>query len=335
MLTLLLASVSFALEPHALARTPWPMSSSLDVPSVSSSVDSATTAPLAAARCTQVRRKPTDNSGSGTRAYGYDGRPRLSCTYDWRIGLLDRSPAKEAGFTGHRVESALGLSYAEQRWLDSSTGTWLSRDDIGAASYLQSPNELNPWLYAAGNPTRYTDPDGRRLPWPTESHRIATLFALVTELWAEYSGQHVLIQAIGSTGKNADEVAAYRRGLEAAIARAQEDEPVLLTGQQSGFALYPSQSVLAMRGLDDEKGLNEHGAAWFPKGAQFSTASGAWASSNVSSGGRPRSVVDVNNPADKRLNSTIGGQMNRIRGELLKLPDDVVRLEYILSIEGP
>ncbi len=243
--------------------------------------------------------------------------------------------AKEAGFTGHRLESALGLSYAEHRWLDSSTGAWLSRDDIGAASYLQSPNELNPWLYAAGNPTRYTDPDGRRLPWPTESHRIATLFALVTELWAEYSGQHVLIQAIGSTGKNADEVAAYRRGLEAAIARAQEDETVLLTGQQSGFALYPSQSVLAMRGLDDEKGLNEHGAAWFPKGAQFSTASGAWASSNVSSGGRPRSVVDVNNPADKRLNSIIGGQMNRIRGELLKLPDDVVRLEYILSIEGP
>ena len=110
---------------------------------------------------------------------------------------------------------------------------------------------------------------------------------------------------------------------------------VYFDSNNAGFALYPSQSVLAMRGLDDEKGHNEHGAAWFPKGAQFSTASGAWASSNVSSGGRPRSVVDVNNPADKRLNSIIGRQMNRIRGELLKLPDDVVRLEYILSIEGP
>lgn len=65
------------------------------------------------------------------------------------------------GFTGHRLEEALGLSYAQRRWLDSATGTWLSRDDVGASSYLQSPNELNPWQYAAGNPTRFTDPSGR------------------------------------------------------------------------------------------------------------------------------------------------------------------------------
>ncbi len=139
------------------------MSSSLDVPSVSSSVDSATTAPLAAARCTQVHREPTDNSGSETRSYGYDGRPRLNCTYDF----LDRAPEREAGLTGQRVESALGLTYAKRRWLDSSTGTWLSRDDVGAASYLQSPNELNPWQYAAGNPTRFTDPDGREVDCQT------------------------------------------------------------------------------------------------------------------------------------------------------------------------
>ena len=65
---------------------------------------------------------------------------------------------REAGFTGHRVESALALTYAKRRWLDSSTGTWLSCDDVGAASYLESPNELNPWQYAARNPTRYVDP---------------------------------------------------------------------------------------------------------------------------------------------------------------------------------
>lgn len=55
----------------------------------------------------------------------------------------------------------LAATLAEARWYDSETGTWLSRDDIGAASYLESPNELNPWQYAAGNPTRLVDSDGR------------------------------------------------------------------------------------------------------------------------------------------------------------------------------
>jgi len=69
---------------------------------------------------------------------------------------------KEAGFTGHRLEDALGFSYAKRRWLDSSTGTFVSRDDIGTGSYLLSPNEQFAHGYAAGNPTRFVDSDGRR-----------------------------------------------------------------------------------------------------------------------------------------------------------------------------
>ncbi len=69
--------------------------------------------------------------------------------------------ASSAGFTGHRVEDALGLTYAQQRWLDTKTGTFLSRDPVGAGSYLMRPNDLYAFGYAAGNPTRFTDPDGR------------------------------------------------------------------------------------------------------------------------------------------------------------------------------
>ncbi|MBL8918245.1 MAG: Ig-like domain-containing protein, partial [Myxococcaceae bacterium] len=71
--------------------------------------------------------------------------------------------ASSAGFTGHRAESALELIYAKQRWQDPRTGTWLSSDPVGAASYLQSPNELNAYGYAAANPTRFTDPSGREV----------------------------------------------------------------------------------------------------------------------------------------------------------------------------
>ncbi|MDP1917773.1 MAG: DUF6531 domain-containing protein [Myxococcales bacterium] len=114
--------------------------------------------------------------GDGPNVFAHDGlgsvvsQTNASGTNDARfsswgarsaLGTNFGPLASSVGFTGHRVEDALSLSYAKRRWLDSTTGTWLSRDDVGAASYLQSPNELNPWQYAAGNPTRYTDPSGR------------------------------------------------------------------------------------------------------------------------------------------------------------------------------
>ncbi|MEW5885008.1 MAG: hypothetical protein AB1725_12420, partial [Armatimonadota bacterium] len=48
-----------------------------------------------------------------------------------------------------------------QRWYDSTTGRFLSRDSVGAGSYLATPNGLGVWGYANGNPARFTDPDGR------------------------------------------------------------------------------------------------------------------------------------------------------------------------------
>jgi large repetitive protein len=66
-----------------------------------------------------------------------------------------------AGFAGTNFESALGLHYAQQRWYDPSTGSWLSMDPVGATpERLRRPAGLNPSLYGAGNPARFTDPRG-------------------------------------------------------------------------------------------------------------------------------------------------------------------------------
>lgn len=53
---------------------------------------------------------------------------------------------------------------------------------------------------------------------------------------------------------------------------------------------------------------------------------------DMSGGGMPKSGVDVLNPANARLNSIIGGQMNRIRRELLKMSDDITKLIFELII---
>jgi len=64
-----------------------------------------------------------------------------------------------AGYAGTSFEASLGLHYAQQRWLDPVTGTWLQEDPVFGRQ--SDPSSLNPWLYAQGNPTRFADPDGR------------------------------------------------------------------------------------------------------------------------------------------------------------------------------
>ena len=52
----------------------------------------------------------------------------------------------------------------EGREAAAGFGIFLSRDSVGASSYLSSPNALGPWSYAGLNPARYVDPDGRQVP---------------------------------------------------------------------------------------------------------------------------------------------------------------------------
>jgi RHS repeat-associated protein len=65
------------------------------------------------------------------------------------------------GYTGHVTDSATGLSYMQQRYYDPALGRFLSVDPM--ASDRQSGWNFNRYNYVAGNPYRYTDPDGRKL----------------------------------------------------------------------------------------------------------------------------------------------------------------------------
>ncbi|MBI2397882.1 MAG: RHS repeat-associated core domain-containing protein [Xanthomonadales bacterium] len=62
-------------------------------------------------------------------------------------------------YTGHQYDTSTGLIYAQQRYYDPALGRFLSTDpmavDMGAAG------NWNRYAYAANNPYRYFDPDGR------------------------------------------------------------------------------------------------------------------------------------------------------------------------------
>jgi RHS repeat-associated protein len=63
------------------------------------------------------------------------------------------------GYTGHVSDSATGLSYMQHRYMDPQLGVFLSVDPVTA--YEQPVGQFNRYRYAAGNPYRYFDPDGR------------------------------------------------------------------------------------------------------------------------------------------------------------------------------
>lgn len=48
-------------------------------------------------------------------------------------------------------------------------------------------------------------------------------------------------------------------------------------------------------------------------------------------GGRPKS--GVGHPGDRRLNAIIGGQADRLRREILDMPNDITRIDFSFEIK--
>lgn len=63
------------------------------------------------------------------------------------------------GFTGHVQDAITGLTYMQQRYYDPQLGRFLSVDPVLPSSV--DGRNFNRFKYAANNPYRFTDPDGR------------------------------------------------------------------------------------------------------------------------------------------------------------------------------
>ena len=75
--------------------------------------------------------------------------------------VLAGGAADRPGYTGHVADAQTGLDYMQQRYYDPMIGRFLSTDPVTA---LSNPvGMFNRYDYAADNPYRFTDLDGR---WP-------------------------------------------------------------------------------------------------------------------------------------------------------------------------
>src|SRR5690606_36753776 len=63
------------------------------------------------------------------------------------------------GYTEHMTDAGTGLTYMQQRYYDPLIGRFLSVDPIAANASTGAG--VNRYAYAANNPYKFTDPDGR------------------------------------------------------------------------------------------------------------------------------------------------------------------------------
>ncbi|WDE08087.1 RHS repeat-associated core domain-containing protein [Thalassomonas viridans] len=69
----------------------------------------------------------------------------------------------EIGFTGHKFDTDLGLSYMQARYYDPVIGRFYSNDPVDAIGHIGRGNSIhgfNRYTHANNNPYKYVDPDG-------------------------------------------------------------------------------------------------------------------------------------------------------------------------------
>ena len=101
----------------------------------------------------------TDALGSPIAKTNSVGTVIETSEYELYGDLLNRPNDDRAGYTGHVMDSASGLTYMQQRYYDPQLGVFLSVDPVSA--YSQPVGMFNRYRYANNNPYGFTDPDGR------------------------------------------------------------------------------------------------------------------------------------------------------------------------------
>ena len=101
-----------------------------------------------------------DGHGSTRLLTDGEGRVTDRYSYDACGNLLQKEGGTQNDFlyTGEQYNTNTGLYYLRARYMDPSTGTFISMDSYPGS--LNDPVSLHKYLYANANPVMYTDPSG-------------------------------------------------------------------------------------------------------------------------------------------------------------------------------
>ena len=87
----------------------------------------------------------------------------------------------DVGYTGHKFDKTLGLSYMQARYYDPIIGRLYGNDPVGILEHLDGTGGIqgfNRFGYTNNNPYRYTDPDGKS---PKDGDSSSTLAGVILD----------------------------------------------------------------------------------------------------------------------------------------------------------
>ncbi|WP_457319481.1 RHS repeat-associated core domain-containing protein, partial [Stenotrophomonas sp. P5_B8] len=117
----------------------------------------AAVSPVSAQAVTYVH---TDALGSVVAKSDANGNVIERITYEPYGAVVGAPVADGPGYAGHVSDAATGLSQMQQRYMDPQLGVFLSVDPV--TPHENPGSSFNRYTYAADNPYRFNDPDGRQ-----------------------------------------------------------------------------------------------------------------------------------------------------------------------------
>ena len=114
------------------------------------------------------------------------------------FGDTYESSSHDIGYTGHKFDNDLGLSYMQARYYDPVIGRFYSNDPVDAVSHLSNEEGIkgfNRYSYAVNNPYKYIDPDGKAVFYfgSTGGANAGTSGATAVGLFANISSDGIIL----------------------------------------------------------------------------------------------------------------------------------------------
>ena len=116
-----------------------------------------------AAQAQTVRYIHTDALGSPVAVTNANRTVIERSEYEPYGQVVNRPVKAGPGYTGHVMDASTGLAYMQQRYYDPMIGRFLSLDPIAVDT--TTAWNFNRYSYAANNPYKFTDPDGREISY--------------------------------------------------------------------------------------------------------------------------------------------------------------------------